>query len=337
MFSIFTGEEYRWMRRHINPVFAPVYFDHRREPEPTGPLDPSTAPAQQKKTGPLAAAPTPAKFYSQYSCPICNDPISHQHNADYIGNFPCLHRGPCVKPDCIRAFYGVEDKWASPYRGRKHLFCQAPGCGTEIEGWTYVQAVQTPMMQELGVVMPRVVRGPNWPMGPGWSGPDVRSQMWEMYRIECGDGCGWITEGPRHHYRWSLEMPPLAPVYGLDGEERDPAVFFEEGGLLLVRFPLVKVAEMDAAVDEYGVDVVRAVVCLRGLADWHQTTRDVVSGKTFALLCDMECELRSLKPNRFKRSFQSIRVSLRMALRGAVQGKDLNRDLDRYLDSRWVN
>jgi hypothetical protein len=30
---------------------------------------------------------------------------------------------------------------ATPYRGKKPLFCQAAGCGKRIEGWCYVETV----------------------------------------------------------------------------------------------------------------------------------------------------------------------------------------------------
>ena len=149
-----------WPRNYRHPpTFESVKFGDKRVPETPFPQDPFTTPAQE--TRPLAAAPTPAKFYTQYRCPICNDEISHQTGADYIGNLPCTHRGPCVKPACVRAYYGRDDKWASPYGGRKRLFCQASGCGHEIEGWCLVETekhFRADIVFPTGITDPAVVR-----------------------------------------------------------------------------------------------------------------------------------------------------------------------------------
>ncbi len=321
--------DYSWISRHVNPKFAPVYLDHRREPSTPLPQQetPSTPPAQQEGAvaRPLATATPPAKFHSQYHCPICADAISHQHNADYLGNLPCLHRGPCTKPACVKAYYGHDSKWASPYHGRRHLFCQAAGCGAAVEGWTYVQAVQTPVMRRLGFVMPRVVRDPNWPAGPIWTALDERSELAvyrDIRRVECADGCGWIEESPRLWYRWSLEMPPLARVFtSWEGGIDDVPLSEEEEGPALVRLPLVKLAEVGAAVEEYGCKVVHGVFALRGLAPLPQHVRDNVSAKTFALMCDMEREVCDPRQNRFQRSFNSYKVGARMYGRSLLPKK----------------
>ncbi len=158
-----------WPRnyRHL-PTFESVKFGADRPPETPFPQDPFTAaPAdsgqnqQPTETRPLAAAPTPARFYTQYRCPICADEIGHQDNANYIGNLPCTHRGPCTKPACVRAYYGTNAQWASPYRGRRRLVCQASGCGHEIEGWCLVESKTYPRGTAVfprGVVDPVVVK-----------------------------------------------------------------------------------------------------------------------------------------------------------------------------------
>ncbi|KAL2120168.1 hypothetical protein VTJ04DRAFT_4194 [Mycothermus thermophilus] len=146
-------------------LFPPAYLDHRRQPEPViselGPSAPSYAPpAKVKESRPLAASPTPARFYSQYKCPICNCTIAEAHGADYVGHTPCLHRGPCPNPKCIKAYYGRSSggrPWAIPYEGSQPLYCQAAGCGRRIDGWTLVKAVMAPSRT---AVMPVVVTDP---------------------------------------------------------------------------------------------------------------------------------------------------------------------------------
>jgi hypothetical protein len=137
------------------PVFATAYLDHRRVPEV--PLPRTLLDTPPKKAHPLAASAQPAEFYTQYKCPICRTTIAEKHGADFIGHYPCRHRGPCPKSRCIRAYYGTSKKWATPYSGTKPLYCQAAGCGRKIEGWCYVKAIITP--QGKGV-LPISVRDP---------------------------------------------------------------------------------------------------------------------------------------------------------------------------------
>jgi hypothetical protein len=115
------------------PTFGRAFLDHLRKPETPLPQDPSTKPP--KPTSPLAASPQPAKFYSQYKCAICNTRIADQEDADFIGHHPCRHRSTCQKPSCVRAYYGTPNKWATPYTGTTPLYCQASGCGRQIEEW----------------------------------------------------------------------------------------------------------------------------------------------------------------------------------------------------------
>ena len=122
-------------RYEVNPSIDAVYLDsegHLKHPIPQNPI---TRPANE--TWPLAASARPAGFYSQHQCAICNDPIAVKKDADFIGHGPCRHRGTCIKPKCIHAYYGTERKWASPYRGEKPLYCQVLGCGRKIEGWCH--------------------------------------------------------------------------------------------------------------------------------------------------------------------------------------------------------
>jgi hypothetical protein len=98
------------------PYFRTVFLERGvRPPETPVPQDSSATPARE--TRPLAAAAQPARFYSQYCCPICNDEISHKPGADFIGNTACGHRGPCTKSACIRAYYGPSDKCMSNLSG----------------------------------------------------------------------------------------------------------------------------------------------------------------------------------------------------------------------------
>ncbi|KAK4149913.1 hypothetical protein C8A00DRAFT_46580 [Chaetomidium leptoderma] len=119
--------------------FEYTFLDERRVPEtPPPPQNPLASPP--KKTRPLAASAQPAEFYSQYQCPICGTRIADEHGANFIGHGSCLHRGTCTKPECIHAYYGTDKKWASPYKGCKTLYCQAAGCGKQIEEWCFVEA-----------------------------------------------------------------------------------------------------------------------------------------------------------------------------------------------------
>ncbi|KAK3290538.1 uncharacterized protein B0H64DRAFT_452691 [Chaetomium fimeti] len=137
------------------PVFHTAFLDDRRRPEPT--LSKAQTEDAPKKTRPLAASPMPAEFYSQYQCPVCHKAIAEKHGADFIGHTPCLHRGPCPRSSCIRAYYGTGGKWATPYEGTKPLFCQAAGCGRRIDGWCFAKAVMTPSG---GAVLPMSVVDP---------------------------------------------------------------------------------------------------------------------------------------------------------------------------------
>ncbi|KAL2127578.1 hypothetical protein VTI74DRAFT_10466 [Chaetomium olivicolor] len=113
-------------------------------PKPETPLPQNPFAPPPKETRPLAASPQPAKFYSQYQCAICDGPIATSHGANFIGNVPCLHRATCTRSSCVRTYYGTSKQWATPYKGRKKLYCQASGCGKEIEGWTLVEARGVP-------------------------------------------------------------------------------------------------------------------------------------------------------------------------------------------------
>ncbi|KAL2018368.1 hypothetical protein VTK56DRAFT_903 [Thermocarpiscus australiensis] len=127
------------------PDFPPTYLTKSGEPEayqfPPAPKqsEPSSS-KPTKQTRPLAGSPHPAKYYSQIQCPICGTHIADGHDRHFIGHGPCLHRGPCPDPKCIKAYYGVSRQWANPYRGKKPLYCQAPGCGRRIEQWYFVRA-----------------------------------------------------------------------------------------------------------------------------------------------------------------------------------------------------
>lgn len=121
-------------------TFPPTYLDL---PPPEEPSEPQPGPPAKppSKRHPLAAAPQPAAHYPQNKCPICKTPIADAQGHDFIGNVACLHRGPCTKPQCIEAYYGVSDKWASPYQGKTPLYCQAPGCKKrEITAWCLVES-----------------------------------------------------------------------------------------------------------------------------------------------------------------------------------------------------
>lgn len=116
--------------------------DERCVPESTVP-EPLTDNPPPKKSSPLASR-KPAKFYSQYKCPICHAIIAKAGDADFIGHAPCLHRGTCTRSSCILAYYGTSRKWGgalSKPKKSKQLFCQADGCGKEIEEWCHVKAV----------------------------------------------------------------------------------------------------------------------------------------------------------------------------------------------------
>ncbi|KAL1839899.1 hypothetical protein VTJ49DRAFT_1034 [Mycothermus thermophilus] len=151
-------------------LFPTAYLDHRRQPEPviTSP-DPSVSTTNPSKpnpkptpTHPLAANPHPPAFYSQYTCPICTTPIATAHEANFVGHTPCLHRGTCPKPKCIKAYYGRSSRgrpWGSSYAGGQTLYCQAAGCGERIEGWTLVKAVLAPSGR---AVLPVVVKDPGF-------------------------------------------------------------------------------------------------------------------------------------------------------------------------------
>ncbi|KAK4245860.1 hypothetical protein C7999DRAFT_15966 [Corynascus novoguineensis] len=151
------------------PIFATAYLDHRRVPEPTLPSrnDPTgknTTNNQNKKnttgkTRPLAASRHPAAFYSQYKCPICGVTIAEEDGADFVGHAPCLHRGPCARSGCVRAYYGTSRKWGAKgdTASIKPLYCQAAGCGRRIEGWCLARAV---MSQTGRAVVPLSVRDP---------------------------------------------------------------------------------------------------------------------------------------------------------------------------------
>lgn len=138
------------------PIFPTVYLDDRRVPEPTLPKHPTENPPT-KETHPLAASPQPAEFYSQYKCPVCHATIAEAHGADFVGHTPCLHRGPCPRWGCVRAYYGTSRKWNTSYEGSKPLYCQAAGCGRRIEGWWYAKAVFSP---ERNGVIPLAVQDP---------------------------------------------------------------------------------------------------------------------------------------------------------------------------------
>jgi hypothetical protein len=109
----------------------------------------------------LAASAQPAKFYSQYECAICHARIADQHGADFVGHHPCRHRATCPRSSCVRAYYGTSRKWASPYTGKRPLYCQAAGCGRRIEEWCAYQAKLAPSNKAvfaIGVVDPRRVK-----------------------------------------------------------------------------------------------------------------------------------------------------------------------------------
>jgi len=74
-------------------------------------------------------------------CPICQVAILKTAFTDAIGNFPCAHPGTCPDSNCIKAYYGTTDKWATPYKGKQKLYCRAANCGAEIKGWCVVTAI----------------------------------------------------------------------------------------------------------------------------------------------------------------------------------------------------
>ncbi|KXX80022.1 hypothetical protein MMYC01_203432 [Madurella mycetomatis] len=120
-------------------TFPPTYLDllPAEEPQSTAATQPTRPPSKHR---PLAASPQPAAYYSQIKCPICKTHIADADGRNFIGNIACLHRGPCTNPKCIAAYYGVRDKWAFPYKGKKPLYCQAPGCrNREIKEWCLVE------------------------------------------------------------------------------------------------------------------------------------------------------------------------------------------------------
>ncbi|KAK3903384.1 hypothetical protein C8A05DRAFT_32883 [Staphylotrichum tortipilum] len=94
-----------------------------------------------KETYPLAAEPQQRRWFSKSKCPICDKPLLDKDSADFIGNLPCVHRGPCTNPECIQAYYGTTAQPAVRYHDNPQLYCQKWGCGKRLQGWCLVKAV----------------------------------------------------------------------------------------------------------------------------------------------------------------------------------------------------